>query len=270
MFDVYMEGQSVDPRTRMRMMMALVASLAVTATAGSVSLAAGRLSIGTVGPPSFGAVELSLHSMAPMVRTDPPPRPKTPSTKAVASAVAARTTPNPRRGEPKAESNDGAPTEQVSKNPSGFESGSEDGEVGIPGPRSPGCVGVGCVPNAPIGKPSEIGVPSKTGAEPQKAREALSVLKARGIYTPDPQAATLAKTKTGLGTRRPGSVKVAFCVGPNGKVSSSKIARRFSGDPEVDRICRAAVQKWRFKPARVGGKARTTCSDVTFRIEFDG
>lgn len=270
MFDVYMEGQSVDPRTRMRMMMALVASLAVTTVAGSMSFAAGKLSIGTVGPPSFGAVELSIHTMAPMVRTDPPPRPKAPATKAAASAVAARTTPNPRRGEPKAESNDGAPTEQVSKNRAGFGSGSDEGEVGIPGPESRGCVGVGCVPNAPIGTRPLSRVPNKTGSGPQKAREALSVLKARGIYTPDPQAAALAKTKTGLGTRRPGMVKVSFCVGPSGKVSSAKIARKFSGDPEVDRICRAAVQKWRFKPARVGGKARTTCSDVTFRIEFDG
>lgn len=270
MFDVYMEGQSVDPRTRMRMMMALVASLAVTTVAGSMSFAAGKLSIGTVGPPSFGAVELSIHTMAPMVRTDPPERPKAPATQAAASAVAARTTPNPRRGEPKAESNDGAPTEAVSKHRSGAPSGSNNGEIGIPGPRSQGCVGVGCVPNAPIGTPPSGRIPNKTGGEPDKAREALSVLKARGIYTPDPQAAALAKTKTGLGTRRPGMVKVSFCVGPNGKVSSSKVARKFSGDPEVDRICRAAVQKWRFKPARVGGKAHTTCSDVTFRIEFDG
>jgi len=269
MFDVYMEGQSVDPRTRMRMMMALVASLVVTTAAGSMSWASGRLSIGTVGPPSFSAAELSLHTMVPMIRMDPPPRPKAPSTDVAASAVAARTTPNPRRGEPKAESDDGAPTEQVSKNRVGSAEGSDDGEVGIPGPRSPGCVGVGCVPNAPIGKRPSIGVPSKPRTEP-KAREALSVLKARGIYTPDPTAAALAKTKTGLGSRAPGMVKVEFCVGPNGKVSSSKVTRRFSGDPAVDRICQAAVKKWRFKPARVGGKARTTCSDVTFRIEFDG
>ena len=51
MFEVYMEGHSVDPRMRARMMMALVASLAVTTAAGSLSWAAGRLSIGTVGPP---------------------------------------------------------------------------------------------------------------------------------------------------------------------------------------------------------------------------
>ncbi|MGH1340420.1 MAG: energy transducer TonB [Nannocystales bacterium] len=270
MFDVYMEGQSVDPRTRVRMMMALVASLSVTTVAGSMGWASGRLSIGTVGPPSFPTSELSLHTMAPMVRTDPPPRPKAPNTEVTPSAVAARTSPNPRRGEPKAESSDGAPTEQVSKSQVGAADGAEDGVSSIPGPRSPGCVGVGCVPNAPIGDPPWTVDREKKQGKPDKAREALSVLKARGIYTPDPQAAALAKTKTGLGSRAPGTVKVEFCVGPSGKVSSAKVARRFSGDREVDRICRAAVEKWRFKPARVGGKARTTCSDVTFRIEFDG
>lgn len=270
MFDVYMEGQSVDPRTRMRMMMALVASLAVTTAAGSMSWASGRLSIGTVGPPSFTAAELSLHTMVPMIRTDPPPAPK-PTTEVAPAAVAARTTSNPRRGEPKTAPDDGAPTEAVSHRLTGSPDGSEDGERGIPGRDSRGCVGVGCVLDAPIGKPPEITVPSKTGTETKKkTRETFAVLKARGIYTPDPRTAVLAKTKTGLGSRRPGVVKVDFCVGPNGKVSSSKVTQRFSGDPEVDRICRAAVQKWRFKPARAGGKARTTCSDVTFRIEFDG
>ncbi len=270
MFDVYMEGQSVDPRTRLRMMMALVASLTVTTAAGSMSWAVGRLSIGTVGPPSLSGVELSLHTMTPMVRIDPPPRPQTPSSEAAASAVAARSTPNPRRGEPSPPSEHGAPTEQVSEDPRGSESGSDEGDVGIPGPTSPGCVGVGCVPNAPIGAPPVIGMPNKSGGPSGQAREALSVLKARGIYTPDPKPSALAKTQAGLGNRRPGSVKVEFCVGPSGRVSSSKVTGRFSGDPEVDRICRAAVETWRFKPASVGGKARTTCSDVTFRIEFDG
>jgi len=106
--------------------------------------------------------------------------------------------------------------------------------------------------------------------EPEAQRAPLSVLRARAIYSPDPSAAALAKTKTGLGSHSPGQVKVQFCVGVRGKVSSATVVERFGSDPQVDRICRDAVKTWRFKPARVGGAAKTTCSEVTFDIHFEG
>ena len=37
----------------------------------------------------------------------------------------------------------------------------------------------------------------------------------------------------------------------------------------VDRICRDTVKQWRFRPFKVDGKARKTCSTVTFDIRFD-
>ncbi len=272
MFDVYMEGHSVDPRARARMMMALVASLAVTTAAGTMSWAAGRLSIGTVGPPSgVDMLELTLMTDLPPQKADPPERSKPAEPDDTRSSVAqARMTTRPRRGDRKP-SDDGPPTETATRNNTGVgdPSGTDDGEIGIPGPKNqPGCLGVGCIPDGPpiIRDPLR---PSVDPAKPQKERAPLSVLKARSVYTPDPQPAALAKTKTGLGSRAPGAVKVEFCVGTDGRVSSAKIAKRFGSDPEVDRICKAAVKKWRFKPATMGGKKRTTCSDVTFDIRFE-
>lgn len=270
MFEMYMEGHAVDPRVRARMMMALLASLAVTSAAGSLSWAAGRLSIGTVGPPQGSEMlELTLMADMPPEQAKPPERAQS-SSESEPSVAAAKMTTRPRRGE-RPTQEDGPPTEDAGARRSvGDPTGSETGEAGIPGPKAqPGCLGVGCVPNGPIGKPPSVGVPTKPRTVDTTERAPLSVLKARSIYTPDPPSAALAKTKTGLGSHAPGRVKVEFCVGTDGRVSSTKVTKRFGSDPEVDRICKAAVKKWRFKPARVAGKARTTCSDVTFDIRFD-
>ncbi len=271
MFEVYMEGHSVDPRMRARMMMALVASLAVTTAAGSLSWAAGRLSIGTVGPPQGSEMlELTLLSDMPPQQAKPPERPEASESATDPSVAAAKMTTRPRRGETPS-NDDGPPTEDPGK-PRGVAdpTGSETGVPGIPGTREQqGCLGAGCVPNGPVGK-SPVHVPA---TRPRTAdateRAPLSVLKARSIFTPDPSSAALAKTKTGLGSHAPGRVKIDFCVGTDGRVSSAEVTKRFGSDPEVDRICKAAVKKWRFKPARVAGKAHTTCSDVTFDIQFE-
>ena len=47
------------------------------------------------------------------------------------------------------------------------------------------------------------------------------------------------------------------------------MSRRFPGDTAVDAIVRKTVKRWRFKPWMVGGKARRTCSSVSFQIHFD-
>ena len=273
MFEMYMEGHSVDPRLRARMMMALVASLAVTTAAGMGSWAAGRLSIGRVGPPQgTDIMQLTLLTDVPAEQIEPPKRSDPPPDEDTPSVAAARTTTRPARGKPAA-LDDGPPTEDPGKRKTvGVSDGDPRGETGIPGPSNQlGCLGAGCVPDAPLGKSPVIGVPPKPKPKVDDTERApLSVLKARSLYTPDPTVAALAKTKTGLGSRSPGRVKVEFCVGTNGRVSRAKVTQRFGSDPEVDRICKAAVQKWRFRPARVDGKARTTCSDVTFDIRFEG
>jgi TonB family protein len=272
MFEVYMEGHAVSPQQRAQMMKALAVSLGITLAAGVASLTAGRLSISTVGAPRGQEVlQLSMFSELPTsVVKPPPPPPKKTSASENPAVAAAKMTTRPRRGDPPQGESSDFPTEVVSKNPGSGSDGSDDGDTGIPGSANkPGCIGPMCVPDAPISRVGPAVGTRKARAEPEKAREALSTIKARGIFTPDPSAAALAKTKTGLGNQRSGRVKVEFCVGPSGKVSSSRVLKRFGGDPEVDRVCKAAVDRWRFKPARLAGKARTTCSEVTFDIEFD-
>ncbi len=271
MFDVYMEGHGVCAQQRARMMMALVASLTITTAAGVASWGAGRLSIGLVGPPQgFDVLELSLVTDMPPQQAEPPPRPAADEPQDASSVAAARMTTRPPRGERPPADDGGPPTEgPADRRPVGDSSGDDRGELGIVGPGTQaGCLGVGCVPTGPIGAPPATGVPTRARRDDATERAPLSVLKARSVYTPDPKPEVLAKTKTGLGSRAPGRVKVEFCVGTDGRVSSANVTQRF-GDPEVDRVCAAAVKRWRFKPARMGGQARTTCSDVTFQIQFE-
>ena len=92
MFETYMEGHSVDPRVRARMMMALMASLLVTTAAGSMGWAAGRLSIGRVGPPAgTDFMQLTLWSEAPLPKADPPPAPAKPRAEDTAPRAAQAT-----------------------------------------------------------------------------------------------------------------------------------------------------------------------------------
>lgn len=273
MFEVYMEGHGVDPQQRTRMIMALMAALAVTVSAGSASWAAGRLSIGTVGAPrGQDVLQLSMAPDLPQTRHDPPPPPEKKASDETAVVARGKTTTQPRRKAASDEVPTEVPTEVTPRTRGVASEGTEDGDSGLVSLRNQaGCLGVGCVPDGPVIKDPIIRRQGR-GKPPAaaKAREALSVMKARSVYTPDPAQAALAKTKTGLGSRGSGVVKVDFCVGPNGKVISSRVTKRFGGDAEVDQVCKAAVNKWRFKPALVGGKARTTCSEVTFNIQFDG
>jgi protein TonB len=91
----------------------------------------------------------------------------------------------------------------------------------------------------------------------------------KAIYAPDPSQAELARTRTGLGSKRPGRVRVDFCIDAHGKVSRSRVAKRFPGDTGIDAVARSTVSKWRFKPMLVGGRARAACSAVTFDIRFE-
>jgi TonB family protein len=93
-------------------------------------------------------------------------------------------------------------------------------------------------------------------------------VKARAIFTPDPDRQSLAKTPTGMGSRRAGSVTVSFCTGASGRTNTVTIADSF-GDRHVDAVARKAVQRWRFRPMLVDGRPMKTCSKVTFRIEFE-
>jgi protein TonB len=105
--------------------------------------------------------------------------------------------------------------------------------------------------------------PKQTSVKP------IGSVLSQGVYTPDPPEKKLQATKAAMFDKRPGSVKVGFCVAPSGKTTEVKIKKRFPGDPKVDQICMDTVKKWRFKPFLVGGKPLKTCSTMTFDIKFN-
>ncbi len=157
----------------------------------------------------------------------------------------------------------------VSTGPSHGETGSGPaGSSKLPGGAGPGCLLPPCIgtfaPKSIVRSP----IARPTPPAPVDIRPLASVM-ARAIYSPDPDPKKFALTRTGRTHRSPGRSTVSFCIGPAGRTQDVRTTRAFSGDRDVDRICREAVKKWRFSPLRVGGKARTSCSKITFDIEFE-
>ncbi|RMG99237.1 MAG: TonB family protein [Deltaproteobacteria bacterium] len=91
---------------------------------------------------------------------------------------------------------------------------------------------------------------------------------AQAIYAPDPDKKKLQATKAAMFDRRGGVNKTYFCVSEQGKVVDVRTTKKFPGDPQVDKIIRDTVKKWRFRPFLVGGKPRKTCTTYTFEIHF--
>lgn len=148
-----------------------------------------------------------------------------------------------------------------------------------PGPGVPNGSPLGVVGGTRIGGPpgGVIGglgtgfgnsVATKKQTPPPTTMKPFTAVRANGVYTPDPNAAQLAKTKAARFDKRPGVSKVSFCITPSGKTTKVKTVQKFRGDPEVDQICRDTVKKWRFKPFKVGGKAVETCTTYRFDIVF--
>lgn len=147
--------------------------------------------------------------------------------------------------------------------------GSPFGHVkGVPGGEKGG------IPGSPLTGLQTTGLKLHTGIAQRRPDvtppplEPIAAVRARCIYCPDPDQRKLASTSNGMFNRRNGRNQTQFCVDTKGSVSSVKTVQKFPGDPGVDGICRQTVKKWRFKPQRIAGRARETCSTVTFDLQF--
>lgn len=266
MFDVYMQEQQFDPRVRARLIVSLLAATAITTGAMATMWTAQQFSIGQVRAPSARAEVMLTLSTDPPPPPAPPPRHEGVATDADDSAPSSA--PKAKSTEPKADdipTDDFAPATGTPKTDGG-DGGTGTGRTGVPGRLNGGgtpCLGPMCgETTTPIGVPTQPRTPATV-------RKPLSSLKAHSIFTPDPDRKALAMTTTGKTTRRSGKVTVGFCIEPSGKVASTSLKRKFGGDPTVDKLCLGAVKRWRFRPAKVGGQARRTCSEVTFDLRFD-
>lgn len=247
--------------------------MAVTLAAGmgATSWVAAKLGITAVTPPkSFYSVTFE--------RLEAPPPPAPPPAPAAGGATEDERDAVPEEDPPEPEA---APTEVVKLDlqarprprttsipgDATGKGGPLGSPLGIPGGAGPHCPLPPCVgTQADFGR-TTIPRPEPTRAAPIQAP--IRTVMASAVFTPDPDQATLGRTPTGRSHRSPGKATISFCIDGRGKTYDVRVRRGFRGDAEVDEICRKTVARWRFSPQRVAGKARSTCSSVTFDIRFD-
>lgn len=84
-----------------------------------------------------------------------------------------------------------------------------------------------------------------------------------------PDVEDLRKTRTARFNRHKGSNVTSYCVGTDGRTTHVQTRRGFPGDPEVDRICRETVEKWRFAPILdEHGRPIELCREAEFELDF--
>ncbi|WP_434421394.1 hypothetical protein [Nannocystis pusilla] len=222
MFEHYLDQHAPDRRRRLRLLVA--AHLAALSTVGALGFTwlMGKLQIAQVAPPnaSFVLVQMSLDTPLP-----PPPLP-----------------PAPARTEPE--------DKVVPEEPKPDDEPPEDFTELLPPPKPrPGPVGNGAptaTGTAPIGVPGvSTGIPGVTGLPPgfnaptlaaprqpkseQRAPVPLAVVRAQGVYTPNPDQARLAATRAGMFDKRPGE---------NENVVLRRRHRPHHGDPHAQGVPR--------------------------------
>lgn len=256
MFESYMRYQYADPRGRRQMTLSALVAGALTLSTITLAWATSKMEITRVDAPAMDTILFQLGADAPLPPPPPPPPlgvvdggedPKTPVDKP--EAPPEETIAPPDEAIPPVKS-----ARPRAGSPTGVPEGIRGGRpTGIP-------IGI------PTGKITDIFDPlPPTKPPPTKATPPLPItaVMARGIYTPNPEA----RLFVGKADRRPCTNRTHFCVDPDGRVGDVRTAKS-CGDAEVDRICREAVKKWRFRPAKVAGDAHRACSVVDFSLVF--
>lgn len=259
-FDTYLETHRPNPRRTA--MLTFAGALALTGTTLLLAAGwfAGKLQVARVDPPTVDYILLSLSVDEPLPPPPPPPPPP-------GSSDAADDEPVDDEDIIPEDDIDEAPDEVPeaiprAKSPAGH----PEGQVGgIPGGKPGGIPGGD--PKALVGgRGPVISVAPKTPAPVVK--KPLAAVMARAVYSPDPDQKLLAQTKAARFDKRNGKNKTSFCINSQGRVVDIKTKARFPGDPQVDKIIRDTIAKWRFKPFEIGAKKVKTCTERTFLIKF--
>lgn len=257
MFEHYLTHHRGDPKRRLRLF--LSGNIAAVTTVGMLAFTyvADRFDIVQVDAPSTDYIMFQMSSEVPLAAPPPPPPPLGSDEKAT-------------EPDDPSEPDDVVPVENIAPpkarkktigSPFGHKNGVEGGvKNGIPGGH------LGSLATTGIKLPTGVPQPHRT-APP--APEPIGNVRARCDYCPNPNLKQLSSTSNAMFGRRSGRNKTKFCLDTNGTVSSVSTAQKFPGDPQIDAICRATVKKWRVRPQKVGGKARKTCSTVTFDLKFE-
>jgi TonB family protein len=258
MFDTYLVAHAVDPRARRRLTAAAIAALAASAFVIGSAATANKLTISRVNAPRIDHVLVMPIDVPPPPGAAPPPAPK-----AASAASDDDATPD---DESRDDDDDLAPLDAPVRAAAGR--GDTTGAGGPDGPSSPipgtgTCLVPGCIagPAAPKARVQPPGDP------PPVTHAPIDAVREHAIFSPDPPRSELARTPAAL-ARRDAPVTVGFCVDTSGRVDDVRV-KIGSGDPEVDRICKKTVERWRFRAMVVDGAPRRTCTKVTFEIAFE-
>jgi TonB family protein len=262
MFETTLAAAQPDRLRTHRLIFATLISVGMTTFGLAGSWTLDRLDIDRVGGPrsSFELVEYSLLAPKPV---DPPPPPP---------EVESRT-----------EGGDPGPVRDMLDEPP-----SDAGpDIAPPTNRIPdiGSKGDGRIPTIGGGAcpPHICGIGTNTATtgngcvgphcgvsqKPDPAPAEVSFSALHCLACSDPDRAQLRRTASSM-RKRGGDVALRFCVDERGRVEAGSIDVTESfGDIEVDRIARAAVAGWRFKPMQIAGAPRRACRETHFRITFD-
>ena len=97
-------------------------------------------------------------------------------------------------------------------------------------------------------------------------KPAPALVSPRELETPSVDAQRLSETEA-AGRSDSGSVKVAYCITPEGGTRDVTVVESF-GDTEVDAIVVETVQRWRYEPATRDGVPVEQCRDYTFELRL--
>lgn len=265
MFDHYLHHQA--PDSRRNKILATTTTIACVGTGLSLAFmwVAGKLAVSTVDPPTiaFIMVQMNQEEAPP-----PPPPPPPPAGNNDAEEEEEEVEEEIPEEEEPIEDEIAQPDEVKEKIPDakpGKKSKKRftGGVVGgVPGGVAGGVVGgvVGGITG---------GVRSKAKA-PAAAKKPLSAVMANRMYQPPKPKKELLATPTGKFGKRPGTVLIAFCISPTGKVVNVKVKKGFPGDPQVTKIMSGWLKKFRFRPFKVGGKAQKICTEYAMNVKFAG
>jgi TonB family protein len=263
MFEATLSSAEPDRQRIQRLLFASLIAIGVTSAGIAGSWALERLGIDRVGGPrsTFELVEFSLLAPKPI---DPPPPPPPKIEPVVEGGV----------GHPGPEIEDiddpmdaGIVAELPSKRIPDIGSGG-DGRIPTGGGCPGGICGNSTIPSHVIGDAC-VGLHCGVAKRPDPAPTEVAFSALQCLACSDPDRAELRRTASSL-RKRGGDVALRFCVDARGRVEAGSIdVTKSFGDIDVDRITRAAVSGWRFKPMQVGGEARRACSETQFRITFD-
>ncbi|MFO7566628.1 MAG: energy transducer TonB [Enhygromyxa sp.] len=274
MFEATLHAADPDRQRLQHLTLAAAIAIAASAAAAASVWTLERLNIDRIGGPAQ-KLELAHLSLLPppkpVAPPPPPPELRESNSGAGPTSTAAAVT------KPSVESLTEQAPSATSPRESKLDVGSQD--RGIPdfnaGPGCPGglclgsehrgettpCLGPRC------GTDDTISGSGSGSADPAPAEVEFSAL--RCLACGDPDRAALRKTAAAT-QRRNGKVVARFCVDHSGRVEARSIEiSRSHGDPAVDRITTAALQRWRFSPMKVGNTPRRACSSATFNIRFD-